>query len=256
MNKYFPLLKTITLAVIIGGFFWWFWSLKQPKEPFNDDTLTVGTNAEYPPYTFIQDDMIVGFDIDVIKHIAHKLNKKIDLQDMPFDALLPAAQLGTIEVIAAGISPTPERAKKLLFTEPYLTGDPLLIISKKNNPLTSLESLTDKNVVVNEGFHADHYISDLKGPIITRLATVTEAFMALTSDRSDAFVSAKSAVEPYFKQQGSQQFEITELDNVSDAYALAISPKNKNLLPKIQEILITMKEDGTLKHLKEKWNIT
>ena len=255
MNKDFPLLKTIGIALVVGAFFWWFWSFRQPTEPFNDDTLIVGTNAEYPPYSFIENDIIVGFDIDVIKHVAQKLNKKIDLQDMPFEALLPAAQVGSIEVIAAGISPTPERAKKLLFTEPYLTGDPLLIISKKIKPLKTVEALTGKNVVVNEGFRADYYVSDLKGPIVTRLATVTEAFMALKSGRADAFVTAKSPVQSYFKQQGSTDLAITELPTTTDEYALVVSPKNKRLLPKIQEVLNTMKEDGTLKHFKEKWNL-
>lgn len=255
MNKNFTLLKTISILAVTTIFFWWFWSLKKPTEPLNNDILIVGTNAEYPPYAFIEHDTIVGFDIDIIKEVAKRLNKKIDLQDMPFDALLPAAQVGSIEVIAAGISPTPERAKKLLFTEPYLKSDPLLIISKQSKPLRSIEDLTGKDVVVNEGFRADSYISSLKGPIVTRLATVTEAFMALEAGRADAFVSAKSAVQPYFKQHSNHTFTIAELQNVTDEYALAVSPKNKELLPKIQKVLDEMQHDGTLQRLKEKWNL-
>ena len=57
---------------------------------------------------------------------------------MPFEALIPEIQLGNIHVIAAGITPTKERAQRTLFTRPHLAaGNPLIIISLSSLPLNS-----------------------------------------------------------------------------------------------------------------------
>jgi arginine/lysine/histidine transporter system substrate-binding protein len=116
------------------------------------ETIIVGTNAEFPPFSFRDNDSITGFDIDVITEVFKRLDKKFTLKDLPFDALIPEIQIGNTQVIAAGITPTEERAQQALFTKPHLTGNPLVIISLKNGqPLTSLADLIGKDVVVNEG---------------------------------------------------------------------------------------------------------
>ena len=128
MNKTVPILLTSLLASIIAV---WYLANKShsstQKIPAN--VLVVGTNTEYAPFSFVEDNNPTGFDIDLIHEIAKRMNKTIELKDMPFDALIPAMQLGSIQVIAAGITPTAERAQRIIFTKPYLVGDPLLIVS-------------------------------------------------------------------------------------------------------------------------------
>src|SRR5580704_2849514 len=98
---------------------------KSEQMPQSSNILLVGTNAEFAPYSFIDNGQIVGFDIDVAQEVAQRLGKTITFKDMPFESLLPELQLGRIEIIAAGITPTQERAQKVLFTKPYVEGDKL-----------------------------------------------------------------------------------------------------------------------------------
>src|SRR6185369_11452130 len=84
------------------------------------NTLIVGTNAEFPPYCYIENNIIVGFDIDIAKEVAQRLGKSIQFKDMPFDALIPDIILGNVDFVAAGMSYTEERAKRVSFTRPYL----------------------------------------------------------------------------------------------------------------------------------------
>jgi len=218
--------------------------------------LKVGTNAEYPPFAFVEGNTIVGFDIDIIKEVAKRLGKEIDIQDLPFTTLIPYLTVGKIQVIAAGMTPTKERAKQVIFTKPYLDGDPLIVISPaKNPPITSIKDLSGKEVVVNQGFTADSYMSALSRPIVTKLPAIHDAFMALNSGRADAFVSAKSVVQPFFKQHGIDKYNIYEIPNTADTYALAISKKYPKLAQEIQNILDEMEEDGTIDHLKHVWNL-
>jgi ABC-type amino acid transport substrate-binding protein len=250
------LLIGIVLAFSI--FLLWKKALKEPACNSFTNTLIVGTNAEYPPFAFMEKDSIVGFDIDLIKEIAERLDKKIEFKDMPFDALLPAAQTGAIQIIAAGMSPTPERAKTVLFTKPYISNDPLTIITPVSHSIDikNLDDLIGKKVIVNEGFALDFHLSKIPNISLIRLPTVADAFLALKVGQADAFAIAQSCAQPFFNQYPAHQFKCTAIDTLGDSYALIISPKHADLLSSIQKALDSMIQDGTIARLKEKWNLS
>ena len=127
--------------------------------------MIVGTNAEFPPFSYIENKAIVGFDIDVAKEVAQRLGKTIQIKDMPFDALIPDIALGHVDFVAAGMSYTEERAKRASFTKSYFE-DPLMIFSKR--PL-SFDKLKGKKVVVVQGFTADLLMSSQKNIDLIRL---------------------------------------------------------------------------------------
>lgn len=106
-----------------------YFSKKQPIRVADESVLMVGTAAEFPPFEFIKNDEIVGFDIDLIKEVAQRLEKKLVLKDMPFTTLIPQLQNGSLHILAAGLTPTPERARVMLFTKPYLETDSLVVIT-------------------------------------------------------------------------------------------------------------------------------
>ncbi|MDB6081397.1 MAG: artP, partial [Chlamydiia bacterium] len=159
----------------------------------SDAKIIVGTNAEFPPFTFIDKGEVVGFDIDVAKEVCKRLGKEMQLKDMPFDALVPELTLGYVQFVAAGMSHTEERAKRVLFTKSYGSNDPLVILTLTKK--MSLDDLTGKTVVVNEGFTADLFMSSKPGITLVRLSTPVDAFLALKAGRADAYVTAKSTIQ-------------------------------------------------------------
>ena len=90
-----------------------------------ENVLVVGTSDDYPPYTFSQNGEVVGFDIDLVREIANRMRCKIEIKVMSFDVLLFELQRGSIQVIAAGLTPTKERALKVFFSSPYIIVDSL-----------------------------------------------------------------------------------------------------------------------------------
>ena len=218
-------------------------------------TLVVGTSADYPPFAFVQDDKVVGFDIDIIQEVAKRLHKKIDIQDMPFTTLIPLLQLGKIQVIASGMTETLERSARVLFTKPYLTGDQLIVITLAGNPVSSLSELKGKEVIVNDGYTADLYMSKIEGPELKRLKTPAEAFLALKAGRGFAYVTARNTVKPFFDQYGQQDFALFAIPDSRENVSLAVSKKYPELVPMLQNVLDTMQQDGTLTTLQEKWGL-
>ena len=85
--------------------------------------LKLGTAAITEPFSFVDGSRnIVGFDIELAQHVAQKLGKKLEIVNMDFGALLPALISGKVDMIAACITITDERAQKVLFSEPYYVG--------------------------------------------------------------------------------------------------------------------------------------
>lgn len=61
----------IILILILTSFAIWYYARSGTFTNTRDEsTLIVGTNAEFPPFTFIKNEEIVGFDIDIIKEVA------------------------------------------------------------------------------------------------------------------------------------------------------------------------------------------
>lgn len=233
------------------------WIMKHQIKPLPNDTLIVGTNAEFPPYTYINDKgEIVGFDIDIAKEVAHRLGKKIEIKDMSFDGLIPEITRGSIQVIAAGMTATPERAQRIIFTKPYLKGEFLVVITLKQHPITKIEDLKGKEVVVNEGYTADSYISAIPGIEVKRLPTPIEAMLDLETGKSYAYVSAFNAAKPYLATYGMDKFNIFTIQGTDENTAMGISQKYPELLNQIQPILDAMEADGTIEKLKKKWGLS
>ncbi len=219
-----------------------------------EQSLIIGTSADFPPFAFMRKGDIVGFDIDIIKNVAKKLSKKLVIKNMPYSALIPQIQLGKVQIIAAGMTPTPARAKRVLFSKPYFTDD-LIIISKADHPITSLADLNDKEVVVNDGYTAENYMSKIEGPILRRLKSPAEAFLAIKNGRTYAFATARATVKPFFDKNGSNTFSIFSIPDTKEPIALAISMKFSKLQAPVERALSEMKKDGTIETLKKKWKM-
>jgi len=250
MKKKIVLLSIIICAMVVA-----FWQLSKKPKIVSDDSIIVGTNPEFPPFEFKENDTLIGFDIDLINLIGKGLKKKINIKEVSFDVLIPATQIGSIQIIASGMTPTKERAQRILFTKPYLTSGFLCIVTRTNNPLETVEALQGKEIVVTEASTADLYMSKIEGVNLTRLQTTSDCFLALTSGRAEVFVASKNSIAPLFEKKSKSDFNVAAIPGTSESSALGVSKKHGELLPKIQAVLDQLEQDGTIKALKEKWKL-
>lgn len=225
-----------------------------PLGEFLED-LVVATSADYPPFAFIDEqNQITGFDIDIIKEVAKRLNKKILIEDINFDQLLPNLEKGKFHVVAASLTPTIERSKSALFTKPYLSSNPLVVITNKTDSIANLDDLKDKEIVVIEGYFADIYMSKIPNIKLLKVNKTDKAFEKL-SKGSYAFVTAFSALKHLFNKHEESKFNTFIIKETDEQDSLAISPKYPILLTQIQKVLDGMFTDGTLESLKQKWKV-
>ena len=85
--------------------------------------LRLGTAAVTEPFAFVDGSgQVVGFDVELARYVARRLDKRLEVVNMDFGGLIPALIAGKVDMIAACITITPERAKRVLFSEPYYRG--------------------------------------------------------------------------------------------------------------------------------------
>ena len=94
-----------------------------------EGTLTVGTNAEFPPFEYTLDDgSIVGFDIEIAKLIAKKANKTLVVKNTLFDSLLMELESGSVDFVIAGMTVDEERSAQVDFSQSYYTSEQAVIV--------------------------------------------------------------------------------------------------------------------------------
>jgi polar amino acid transport system substrate-binding protein len=110
-------------------------------------TYIVGTNAEYPPFEWIDSNgNYVGLDMDLMRAIAVFGGYQVEFRDLGFDSLIPALQAGKIDIIAAAMNSTSERAKIVDFTDVYWRSDQPIMV-KNDSDLNIVTALSQEHKV-------------------------------------------------------------------------------------------------------------
>ncbi|MBO7249931.1 MAG: transporter substrate-binding domain-containing protein, partial [Clostridia bacterium] len=122
-------------------------------------TLKMGTNAEFPPYEYYENGVIVGIDAEIAKAIADKLGMELEIVDMKFDAILASVQSGGVDMGVAGMTITDERLESVNFSVSYATGVQVVIV-KADSDIASPDDLAGKKIGVQLATTGDIYASD------------------------------------------------------------------------------------------------
>jgi polar amino acid transport system substrate-binding protein len=176
---------------------------------FQQDTegkpeLTMATNAAFPPYEFYENGEIVGIDAEMAAAIADKLDMKLKIDDMDFDAVVAAVQSGKADMGVAGMTVTEERLQSISFTESYATGIQVIVVPE-GSPITSLKDLTADGaeylIGVQRGTTGDIYASDDFGDDrVKKYTTGADAIQALVTEKVDCVIIDNEPAKAYVEK--------------------------------------------------------
>lgn len=94
-------------------------------------TLVMGTNCEFEPFEYLTSaGEPTGFDVDFVKYLCAEMGYEVTVENMDFDALIPALQSGRIDFIAAGLTRNDEREQNANFTDGYYDAVQSIIVQK------------------------------------------------------------------------------------------------------------------------------
>ena len=223
------------------------------KEEEND-VLYVGTNAEYPPFEYLDENgNVVGFDIDLMNEISTIIGKKIEIKDMTFDGLIPALESKTIDILIAGITATESRKKVINFSKPYFESQQAIIVKEDNNSITNFDSLNNTYTVgVVLGYVGDVALTESKKvDKIERFNRTADTVVALQSGKIDASIMDYPIAVGYIKN--NEGLKAIKTDLSIQELCIGFRKEDTKLLEEVNKALDTLKENGKYDELVKKY---
>lgn len=218
---------------------------------FAKEKIYVGTNAEFPPFEYLENGEIKGFDMELVNEIGKILDADIKIVDMAFDGLLPALQMKKVDLVIAGMTANEERMKTVSFTQPYYTASQVIIVKEGNDSIKSFNDLKGKKVGVMLGFTGDMVVSEIEGVKIERFNAAYAGIMALQAGKVEAVVLDSEPAKNYVAQ--NKGLVLADADAEQEEYAIAVRKNDKGLLEKVENALKEIKENGTYDKLLQKY---
>ncbi|TFJ92112.1 transporter substrate-binding domain-containing protein [Lentibacillus salicampi] len=226
------------------------------------ETLVVAMTHASPPNAFENEETGEpdGVMIDIIQRIAERTGYELEFESMPFSSLIPSLDSGRVDLIAAGMGITDERAEVVNFTEPvYGFTEALVVPAGNEDNVRSLEDLDGKSVGVSSGtFYHDYLVESDVEMDVKAYDTVSEMMLDLTNGRIHAAVNDTPIV--HYLNENNSDYNVETVEEYEANYVidigLIIEQGNDELLNELSDQIDQMKEDGTLDEIHEKWGTT
>ncbi|HUA17291.1 MAG TPA: ABC transporter substrate-binding protein [Bryobacteraceae bacterium] len=167
-----------------------------------DKTYIVGSTATGVPFSFIdvKTNTLTGAMVDIMRAIAADAGFRIELRLTAFGALIPSLTTRKIDIIAAAMLKTPERAKVVDFSDPVYSYGAGIVVPSRGRTYQSIADLRGLTVGVQVG---TRFYDQLKTAGVREIKTY-DNLMEMLGDLSVGRIGAAYGDEPIFAYQISQ----------------------------------------------------
>lgn len=215
------------------------------------EKLTMATNAEFPPYEYVEGDKIVGIDAEIAALIADKLGMELEIVDVAFDSIIPGVQSGKYDMGMAGLTVNEERLEKVNFSTSYATGIQAVIV-KDGSDIKSIDDLAGKKIGVQTSTTGDIYATgDYGEDAITRYDNGAVAVQALLADKVDCVIIDNEPAKSYVA--ANEGLKVLDTEYTVEDYAICFAKENTELQEKVNGALEELIKDGSVKKVIEKY---
>jgi polar amino acid transport system substrate-binding protein len=196
---------------------------------------------------------IVGYDVDFCRYIATKLGVKLELKPVTSASRMPQLVEGNIDMIAATMTKTAERAKQIDFSYTYfMTGQKFLT---KKGTVKTLADLEGKRIGTAKGSTSEQNAAKaLPKATVLSFDDYPQAFLALQQGKVVAVTTDESILANLRgKAPNKEQFEIPDIQISDEPYGLGIKKGEKALVDFVNKALLEMEKSGEARKIFDKW---
>lgn len=224
--------------------------------------ITIGFDNTFVPMGYEDEDgSNVGFDIDLANAVFKEYGITVKWQSINWDMKEIELNNGTIDLIWNGYSITDERAEKILFTNPYMVNEQVLV-TKKSSGITIFADMKNKVLGAQSGSsgydaftsHPEVLKDIVSGGDATQYETFTQALIDLKNDRIDGLLIDKVYANYYLEQEGElDNYNIISSEFDGEDFAVGARKADKTLVKKINQAFKKLYQDGTFQEISNKW---
>ncbi|AKZ65868.1 transporter substrate-binding domain-containing protein [Candidatus Palibaumannia cicadellinicola] len=221
------------------------------------ETVRFATDATYAPFEFISaNNNIIGFDIDIANALCKTMQMTCRFTNQAFDNLIPSLDYHSCDAVIAGMDITPERSKKISFTNSYYNNSAIIVTTKKNKFVLSTQ-IKNKKIGTQYGSTHQKYLIDRYPNInIVSYDSYQNAILDLKNGRLDGVFGDTAVINQWIKKDNNLMIigkKITDKYYFGTGLGIAIKKDNLILLEKLNKALTNIKNNGTYKIIYTKW---
>lgn len=251
--------------------------------------LPAGTDATYPPFDFVDatSGEVTGFDIELMRAVAGELGVRVEFIVVPFDGIIAGLKGGKYDVVASAMTITPERAREVAFSDPYVVAGQSVVVRRggsdgpdgpggpgdpgdpdgpggprgPGDPNGSEEpespaALLDRpglRIGCQLGTTGEIEARKVPGARVVSFDAIGSAFRDLENGNLDAVIADTPTARIFIRDHGTLALAGEPLTR--EEFGLAMRPADQDLRRAVNEALQALRASGELSRIEERWGI-
>ncbi|MDF0599947.1 transporter substrate-binding domain-containing protein [Psychromarinibacter sp. C21-152] len=213
------------------------------------DVVRMGTEGAYPPWNFINDDGEVdGFERELGDELCARAELECEWVTNEWDSIIPNLVSGNYDTIIAGMSITDERDEVIDFTQAYTPPDPSSYLALSMDVDVENAVIAAQTNTIQAAFVAE------QGWTLVEFPTPEETIAAVRNGEADAVLADKS----YLAAAAAENDDLMLLEReeqIGGGVGMGLRESDDELLETFDAAIQSMKDDGSLNALIEKWEV-
>jgi polar amino acid transport system substrate-binding protein len=212
-------------------------------------TVRMGTEGAYPPYNFINDaGEVDGFERELGDELCKRAELTCEWVTNEWDSIIPNLVSGNYDTIIAGMSITNERDEVIDFTQNYTQPDPSAYLAMSMDADIKGGVLAAQTGTIQAAFIAS------TGATLVEFATPDETIAAVRNGEADAVLADKAYLSP-IAEENDDVMLLAQEELIGGGVGMGVRESDGELKAKFDAAITSMKADGSLNALLEKWKI-
>jgi polar amino acid transport system substrate-binding protein len=218
--------------------------------------LVFGSDCTFPPMEMVDaHKQVVGFDIDLIQAVARAAGFEAVVRNTAWDGIFAGLAAGDYDGVISSVTITPERARTLSFSSPYLDAGQVLIVRRELNGLAVLSQFGGRKVGAQIGTTGALEVAKHRDIALKSYDEAGLAVEDLFVGRLDAVVLDGPTARNYVLRNDryKSRLKIVGGPFTDEHYGIAVRKGDQRALDLINRGLEIVRKDGTLARLVHKW---
>ncbi|MDM9627691.1 transporter substrate-binding domain-containing protein [Rhizobium sp. S152] len=219
--------------------------------------LRVATEGAYPPFNFIEDGELKGFDVDIAKALCAKMAMDCTFLAVPWDDIIEGLEADKYDLVVASMAYTKERADRADFSDPYYRSHSVFIGNEKYQD-SSPQALAGVRIAAESGtIQADYLKKDYAKSDILLAADQPAAQRLLIEKKSDLLIGDAIELLTFMETpQGSAYSYVGDpisSDFLQSSAHIAAHRGNQRLIARVNAALKEIKLNGTYDRINDNY---
>jgi arginine/ornithine transport system substrate-binding protein len=218
--------------------------------------IRIAFDVPYEPFEYKDENgELTGFEVELADAMCKEIQAECEFVIQAWDGMIPGLVARKYDAIMSSMSITPERAERVLFSDPYyITPGGWFARNDFDTDVTDMEAMKGKVVGVQRGTTMDTYVTENMAGIVTikRYTTADDMVLDLEGRRLDVvFVDYPVGEQTILSKDGFK--EVGEPVKLGEGVGVAMRQRDKDLAEQVNAALKKLKEDGTYDAIMKKY---